>query len=150
MKTKIIEFLIAVAIVAFMFGLAFCFAGYKDKAEAEWSLTKEVTIDPNEFIVFEPYCTESNHIDIEFAYDNNGVSEVLTLDVIKGEIVCNQPPDKAIEIIFKSLCSAYNIREVENWPVRFPEPKYPTIETSLIERMVRWNDWIGAKIYFKE
>lgn len=85
----------------------------------------EVDYDPNEFI-FELYSTDSNYTDISFSYDNNnGVTKELTLNVIDGEIVCSQSPKKAIEIIFKTLCKAYNIREVEDWPVRFEEPNEP-------------------------
>ena len=140
MKTKLIE--LGCVVVVLML-LALMVIGCKDKAEAidfediiivdlalaeEFSNGQKYKCEGKDYRFDSERCVfvldkpEPNYTDIEFVYDNNGVTEELTLNIIDGEIVCSKPPKKAIEIIFKTLCQSYNIRDVENWPVRFEEP----------------------------
>ncbi len=150
MKTKAIELLIAAAVVAVIVGVAFCFAGCKDKAEAyepndlkiDWGGINEpndittITLpDPNAAVEFiemdEPLIKISSEHEYPLTANivgENGVDREVTFEIIDDEIVCSTTAREAVEILYLCLCQSFGQESIDygkSLPFRFAEPNDP-------------------------
>ncbi len=102
---------------------------------AGYEKDKTIYYDPDSDtfdIIYEPNKIEAEKIsDLMFEYSNDGNTETLTLNIIDNEIVCSQPAEKAIEIIYKTMWKTWGdtpLVDIDDFPVRFPEPNEPKCE----------------------
>lgn len=130
-------------------------SGCKDKAEAYELIDPndcvDLTISSDDITLFTT--GETTYTDVQFCYSNSlkGIDEELTLNIVDNEIVCSQPPEKAVEIIFKSLYVGYGIgmqTDVDELTVRFPEPNEPNDVIILKGKRRAWQEEGWNRIEF--